>query len=117
MFTDFLCDGVLHNHSDNINLNCSTRCTGNQGRWECQLKKCNRDTCQAYTNGHFHTHTILYDCQGACEYVLVIPCNNNDYIINIVQETIKSSAVEIKRIIVRILSGDAILQFFKLAIM
>ena len=69
------------------------------------------------TNGHFHTHTILYDCQGACEYVLVIPCNNNDYIINIVQETIKSSAVEIKRIIVRILSGDAILQFFKLAIM
>lgn len=30
------------------------------------------------------------------------------YIINIVQETIKPSAVEIKRIIVRILSGDAI---------
>ena len=40
-----------------------------------------------------------------------------NYTISVVQETIKPSAVEIKRIIVRILSGDAILQFFKLAIM
>ena len=104
-------DGVVHDHGDIINPNCSTRCTCNRGTWECQLKKCYNDTCQAYTNGHFHTFDgTSYDYKGTCEYILVKPCNNDNYNIRVVQETVKPGVVEIKRIIVRIPGGDVILQ-------
>ena len=111
IFKGCLFDGVLHDHNDTVNPNCSTRCTCNRGRLECQLKKCYSDTCQAYTNGHFHTFDgTSYDYKGTCEYVLVTPCNNDDYTISVVQEAVKPGVVEIKRIIVRVPGGDVILQ-------
>ena len=104
-------NGILHNHGDTINPNCSTRCTCKQGRWDCQIKKCYADTCQAYTNGHFHTFDgTAYDYKGSCEYVLVTPCNNDDYTINVVQEVVKPGTVEIKRVIITIPDGTVVFQ-------
>ena len=111
-------NGILHNHGDNINPNCSTRCTCKQGRWDCQIKKCYADTCQAYTNGHFHTFDgTAYDYKGSCEYVLVTPCNSDDYTINVVQEVVEPGTVEIKRVIITIPDGTVVLQTGKDAVL
>ena len=42
--------------------------------------------------------------------MLVTPCNNNDFTINIVQETLEQGIVEIQRIIIRTSSGDIVLR-------
>ena len=111
VFIGCLFDGVLHNHGDTINPNCTTKCKCNQGRWECSPKKCYSDTCQAYANGHFHTFDgTAYDYQGTCEYVLVKPCSNDDFTISIVQEALKPGVVEIKRVIITNQGRNIVLQ-------
>ena len=104
-------NGELINHGDTFTPNCSTNCTCNDGTLNCRLQKCYSDICQVYTNGHFHTFDgTAYDYQGTCEYVLVTPCNNDDFTINVVQETLEQGIVEVQRVIIRSSSGEIVFQ-------
>ena len=42
--------------------------------------------------------------------MLVTPCNNNDFTINVVQETLEQGIVEIQRVIIRTSSGEIVFQ-------
>uniref|UniRef100_A0A8D8ZF36 Hemocytin n=1 Tax=Cacopsylla melanoneura TaxID=428564 RepID=A0A8D8ZF36_9HEMI len=60
-----------------INEQCNT-CTCQQGHWNCTKEECS-GVCTAWGDSHFETFDARnFDFQGACEYVLVKGCANDD---------------------------------------
>ena len=52
-------------------------------------------------------HTITKELVNT---FLATPCNNDDFTINVVQETLEQGIVEIQRLIIRTSSGDIVLR-------
>ena len=87
-------NGVHYNTGDIIQPNCSTRCTCQDGNFDCELQYCLVDgpTCYAWGDPHYQSFDYNYfDFQGDCEYILTQPCNSSDFIITASNTAINSS--------------------------
>ena len=75
--------GVQYEEGEQIQPNCSTRCTCQLGQFECQAKSCSSETnatCSCNGDPHCRTFDYLYyDFQGDCEYVLTEPCDTSEF--------------------------------------
>ena len=73
---------MLYNEGDQIQPNCSTRCTCHDGIFQCESQLChiNGPTCYVSGNSHYHTFDQNYfNFQGTCEYVLTQSCNTEEF--------------------------------------
>ena len=72
----------MYEEGEQIQPNCSTRCTCRQGEFQCEVQACLTDgpTCYASGDPHYQTFDLRYfDFQGDCEYVLTTPCNTSEF--------------------------------------
>ena len=82
IFLECRYNGVDYLNGQQIQPNCSTRCTCRQGEFECEPQAClfNGPTCYAAGDPHYRTFDFrYYDFQGDCEYVLTTPCNSSEF--------------------------------------
>ena len=73
---------MMYEEGEQIQPNCSTRCTCRQGQFQCEAQACLTDgpTCYAAGDPHYQTFDLRYfDFQGDCEYVLTTPCNTSEF--------------------------------------
>ena len=86
-------EGIKYNSGDVIQPNCSTRCTCQERQFICKTQKCLIDGPHCYGWGDPHYRSFDYrsfDFQGDCEYILTQPCNNNNFIIAVLNTAINS---------------------------
>ena len=74
--------GVNYEEGAQIQPNCSTRCTCQNGEFQCVTQPCLFEGSLCYASGDPHYYTFdrrYYDFQGVCEYILTQPCNSNEF--------------------------------------
>ena len=72
----------MYEEGEQMQPNCSTRCTCRLGKFHCEPQTCLTDgpTCYASGDPHYQTFDLrYYDFQGDCEYVLTTPCNTTEF--------------------------------------
>ena len=75
---------VLYQEGEQIQPNCSTRCTCRNREFQCETQVCSADGPTCLVAGHSHYQTFdqhYYEFQGDCEYILTTPCNSNEFTI------------------------------------
>ena len=80
-FTDnCIYEGVQYQDGEQIQPNCSTRCTCRQGQFQCEDQPCRNATCGCHGDPHCRSFdSRFFDFQGTCEYVLTQPCNTSEF--------------------------------------
>lgn len=74
--------GAQYQDGEQVQPNCSSRCTCQKGEFRCEEQTCFADgpTCYAAGDPHYKTFDDrYYDFQGDCEYVLTTPCNTSEF--------------------------------------
>jgi len=84
-------NGLCYEYGDEIQPNCSTRCTcvprgrSTGGQFICENMPCTYDgpTCEVDGDPHYKTFDgYWHHFQGICEYILTKPCDGDDFIIS-----------------------------------
>ena len=78
--------GTFYQEGDQIQPNCSTRCTCKRREFQCETHACSADgpTCLVAGHSHYQTFDLrYYEFQGDCEYVLTTPCDSNEFTITV----------------------------------
>ena len=78
--------GTRYNEGDQIQPDCSTRCTCRNGEFVCETQTCIADgaTCYAWGDPHYRTFDLKkFDFQGTCEYILTQSCNSSEFIVSV----------------------------------
>ena len=74
--------GAKYKEGTQIQPNCSTRCTCQNGKFYCINQPClfQGDLCYASGDPHYYTFDQRhYDFQGVCDYIFTQPCNSNEF--------------------------------------
>ena len=74
--------GVKYKEGTEIQPNCSTRCTCQNGKFYCIHQPClfHGDFCYASGDPHYYTFDHRhYDFQGVCDHIFTQPCNSNEF--------------------------------------
>ena len=75
-------NGILYNEGDQVQPNCSSRCTCRHGIFQCEPQLCDINGASCYAAGDPHYHTFdrrYFDFQGSCEYVLTQSCDSEEF--------------------------------------
>ena len=92
---------MLYEEGEQVQPNCSTRCTCRNREFQCETQVCSADGPTCLVAGHFHYQTFdlhYYDFQGDCEYILTTPCDSNEFTItamNIAHDEFVSSVHQV----------------------
>ena len=92
---------VIYQEGEQIQPNCSTRCTCRKREFQCKTQPCLADgsTCLVAGNSHYQTFDLsYYEFQGDCEYILTTPCQSDEFTItvaNIAHDDFMSSVYQV----------------------
>ena len=92
---------MLYQEGEQIQPNCSTRCTCRNREFQCETQACSADgpTCLITGSSHYQTFDLrYYEFQGDCEYILTTPCDSNEFTItakNIAHDEFVSSVHQV----------------------
>ena len=78
-------NGLRYETGTIIEPNCTTRCTCQEGHFDCIEQMCiaNGSTCFMFGYGHYQTFDMNhFDFHGSCEYVLTQPCHSSNFTIS-----------------------------------
>ena len=74
--------GIKYSAGIQLQPNCSTRCTCQNGKFHCVSQPClfQGDFCYASGDPHYYTFDQRhYDFQGVCDYIFTQPCNSSEF--------------------------------------
>ena len=92
---------MLYQEGEQIQPNCSTRCTCRNREFQCETQACSAGgpTCIVTGDSHYQTFDLhYYEFQGDCEYILTTPCDSNEFTItakNIAHDEFVSSVNQV----------------------